>query len=80
MTVIQLTTATTQASSSAQVTDHAATVLDRRIGDDGLALRIIAAAVRVKLHERDLLDESRESYAADLGDERALEMGAATKF
>jgi hypothetical protein len=77
--VTKPTTATTQASSSARVTDHAVTVRDRCIGDDGLALRIIAAAVRVKLHERDLLDESRESYAADLRNETAPEMVAATK-
>jgi len=78
--VIKPTTATTLASSSVQVTDHAATVHDRRIGDDGLALRIVAAAVRVKLHERDVLDKSRESCAADLRNEPAPEVGAATKL
>jgi hypothetical protein len=62
------------------VTDHATTIRDQRIGDDGLALRIIAAAVRVKLHERDLLDENRESQAADLRNETVPEMGATTEL
>jgi hypothetical protein len=41
------------------MTDHAETVRSRRIDDADLALRVIAAAIRVKLHERDLLDECR---------------------
>lgn len=62
------------------MTDHAATVPDRRIGVNGLAVRIIAAAVRVKLHERDLLDESRESYATDLRNETAPEWAPQPSF
>ncbi|MGT2503852.1 hypothetical protein ACVOMS_29690 [Bradyrhizobium guangxiense] len=80
LTTIKPTTAATQASSRAPVTDHATTIRDQRIGDDGLALRIIAAAVRVKLHERDLLDENRESQAAELRNETAPEIGATTEL
>ena len=56
--MIQPRTAITRISNDARATDRAAIVRDWRIGDDGLALRVLAAAVRVKLHERDLLDET----------------------
>jgi hypothetical protein len=59
--MIKPTTATTQMLSTARASDRGAAVRDRLIGDDGLALRVIAAAVRAKLHERDLLDENLKS-------------------
>lgn len=56
------TAATTQMPSGARVTDRAATAdRDPPLGEAGLALRVLATAVRVKLHERDLLDEGRAS-------------------
>lgn len=62
MTMTKPTFATTHMQSTARVSDGIATA-DRcpPLGDAGLALRVLATAVRVKLHERDLLDERRAS-------------------
>ncbi|MHC2467131.1 hypothetical protein ACVIHD_006143 [Bradyrhizobium embrapense] len=60
------TTATTRMQSGARVTDCTATA-DRNspLGDAGFALRVIATAVLMKLHERYLLDEGGAHQSVD---------------
>lgn len=53
--MIKQTTAEIQTPISDQMTDR---------GEDGLALRVIATAVRVKLYEQDMLDERNGAGAS----------------